>query len=83
MLIIIGIFVGLVLVLPRFLIEWSFIKSACQEITDKPFTCPNCGNEFYVNWYKMWFKRHAVYLWKSAKLKCPNCGITDMCNHNE
>lgn len=79
MLSIIGIFIGLLLVLPRFLMS----VAECEKITDKPFVCPNCGKEFYVNWYKMWYKRISVRLWEGAKLKCPNCGMTDMCKHKD
>lgn len=73
-------FIGM---LPRFLIRWSLGSLVCREITDKPFFCPNCGHKFYVKWYQMWFKQNSVYVWKSAKLKCPNCKVTDMCRHDE
>lgn len=71
-------------VLPRLLLKLSINSVLCREITDKPFICPNFGHKFYARWYQMWFfKRNSVYLCKSAKLKCPKCGITDMCRHDE
>lgn len=81
--IVIGIVIGLLIISPRFFVDFSFMKSTCEEITDKPFVCPNCGHEFYVSWYRMWFKKNSVYLWNSARLRCPNCGSKDMCKHKE
>ncbi len=80
---IVGVVIALVLILPGFLIRWSAVRAICQEIADKPFKCPNCGHRFYVKWYQMFFKRMTVYTYKNARLKCPACGITDMCKHEE
>lgn len=75
--------VVLILILPGFLIRWSTVRAICQEIADKPFICPNCGHKFYVNWYQMFFKRMSVYTYKNANLKCPACGVTDMCRYED
>ena len=48
---------------------------ACQ-----PFVCPNCGEHFFVKWYKLWIYRdHTITLCGKAKLRCPKCREVDMC----
>lgn len=66
-----------------FFINLLVFREELENITDKPFICPNCGCKFYVKWYRMYFKRYSVYGFKSAKLKCHSCGEVDMCKHDD
>ena len=51
----------------------------CKDLSDTPFSCPNCGHHFYVKWYKLFFKYGAVLTYGKAYLKCPKCKQKDMC----
>ena len=72
-----------------FLAARIFVRSSVtipelRSITSKPFVCPNCGQIFYVKWYQLlFFKAIPIYLYQSAKLKCPGCGIRDMCRRKD
>ena len=75
--------IAIVTVAFLFIIGISYQKAVGTRITEKPFICPNCGNKFYAPWWKMWYKKNSVYLFQSAKLKCPHCGATDVCKYDE
>ena len=52
-----------------------------NEIASKPFVCPNCGQEFYAKWRRLWFKGAGLLTntTNKAQLKCPHCKETDAC----
>lgn len=77
--VLIGLGVGLVLAVIRFLIVNIPRFEECKEITDKGFVCPNCGKEFSPAWQSLIFKLPSVYSYNVAKLKCPACKERDMC----
>lgn len=72
-----------IILLPKILIDISAAKAIFAEICGKPFVCPNCKNSFYAKKYKFLFNKTAVHTDGIAKLKCPSCGITDMCRHGD
>lgn len=55
--------------------------AAYREIASKPFVCPNCGQEFYAKWRRLWFKGAGLLYHSSnkAQLKCSHCKVTDAC----
>lgn len=61
--------------LDRILPEIIRSKSLSEDI----FVCPNCGHQFYVKWYKLYYASFSIYAYNKALLKCPKCGIKDMC----
>ena len=57
-----------------------FSIARLQELAENPFVCPNCGQQFFIKWYKLNFGRsYTVYAFGKARLKCPHCKVSDMC----
>ncbi len=68
------------LILSAILLVLDYLR--LKRYAEHPFICPNCGQQFSVKWYKLFFFRsYTIIMSKKAKLKCPFCGKVDMCKH--
>ena len=51
-----------------------------KSYAQKPFICPNCGEQIVAKWYNFLFWRwSAFYANRTLKLKCLHCKQVDMC----
>lgn len=67
---------GVLLIGLRLFIRGLFRR---EMLKDKTFACPHCGHRFQVK--RFYFNALPLYTYGSAKLKCPNCGIKDICRY--
>ena len=76
---------GKILFLLFLIIVWYIIKFISliyhfKDIAEKPFLCPNCGEEFYVSWARLMFlPNFPLAFKKEMRLKCPHCKKRGMC----
>ncbi len=63
----------------RLIMKLRYVKRL-KEYSHKPFICHNCGEKFYVKWYKLWvWGETSIIVTGNATLKCEHCGTKDRC----
>ena len=78
------VFVSLVVIFPviLFFVKQYPMISELQDLLDSPFVCPNCGHQFTLKMYQVWYKLPSFYVLNGLRIKCPKCRETHVCSHS-